>query len=297
MKMNGTILRRIVAPLCLVGCMGFSSLALAQFDDFIEAGRDPVRLHVPAAYQEGTPIPLVVSLHGYTSNGSWHEDYTQLVPLSDSRGFLLALPDGLPDLFGFPYWNATDACCDFFGNTDDSGYLIGLVDLIAEEYSVDPSRVYFFGHSNGGFMSYRMACDHSTRIAAIVSLAGATWSDPVDCSPSAPVHILQVHGLLDNVIFFNGGNIFGADYPGAIGSAVQWLVQNGCDSVLELVPPALDLDAAVPGNDTLPRRFAQGCLPGGSAELWPILGGGHSPDLTTQFREGIVDFMLSRSKP
>ena len=64
--------------------------------------------------------------------------------------------------------------------------------------NVDPYRIYVAGHSNGGFMSYRLACTHADRIAAIVSLAGATFDTPADCSPTEPVAVLQIHGTADD---------------------------------------------------------------------------------------------------
>ena len=68
------------------------------------------------------------------------------------------------------------ACCDKYdAKPDDVGYLTGLIDeIIAAGWPVDPKRIYLFGHSNGGYMAHRMACDRADRIAAIICLAGST---------------------------------------------------------------------------------------------------------------------------
>src|SRR5580700_7872847 len=135
-------------------------------------GSRPVTLHVPATYSCATAAPLVIMLHGYGSTGASEEAYLNITDESDKRGFLYAHPDGTKDTLGIEFWNATNACCNDFGSTvDDSSYLDGLVHEIEGAYDVDEKRVYFVGHSNGGFMSYRMACDHAGDIAAIASLA------------------------------------------------------------------------------------------------------------------------------
>ena len=89
------------------------------------------------------------------------------------------------------------------------------------------------GHSNGGFMSYRMAYEHSDKISAIVSLAGANHREQRDPPPNA-VHILQIHGTNDRTIDFQGGdtseyfNGRGGRYPGALRSVRRWADYNGC---------------------------------------------------------------------
>ena len=134
------------------------------------------------------PAPLVMMLHGCTLSGQLQEDYFQLLSWSNQLGFLYVAPDGTVDQGGNRFWNATDACCDFYETgVDDSAYLRALIDEIAAQLSVDTERVFILGHSNGGFMAYRMACDHADIIAAVASLAGATFADPADCTPSAPV--------------------------------------------------------------------------------------------------------------
>ena len=136
-------------------------------------GDRPVTVHVPVSYSAAKPAPLLIMLHGYGSSGLEHEDYFHLGSAADARGVIYAHPDGTMDSDGAPFWNATDACCDFDGTgVDDSDYLGALVASIKATVNVDPKQVFFIGHSNGGFMSYRMACDHADLVAGIVSLAG-----------------------------------------------------------------------------------------------------------------------------
>jgi polyhydroxybutyrate depolymerase len=262
----------------------------------IDLGRGPVTVHVPQSYNPEVPTPLVFLLHGYGGNGDWQESYFQFLPLAEEHGFLYLYPNGTVDQAGNRFWNATDACCDFYGSgVDDSGYLLALVDEIKAQLNVDSRRVFFAGHSNGGFMSYRMACDHSETIAAIASLAGATFADPADCSPDSPVHVLQIHGTADAVIHYEGGSI-GEPYPGAVETVEQWASFDGCADIGVLTPPPLDLDASIPGDETDVYRYDTDCDPDGSAELWSIVGGSHVPPLTENFSPLVIEFLLTHPK-
>ena len=270
-----------------------------ESDTTIDFGRGPVPVHVPASYDPATPTPLIILLHGYTSSGPAVEAWMQLAPLVDEYGFLYVSPTGTSDSFGLPFWNATDACCDLTGgNPDDSGYLRTIVDVMSTEYTVDPRRIHFAGHSNGGFMSYRMACDHADVVASVASFAGATFLDASDCTPSEPVHTLQIHGTLDDVIDYGGGCIpFGGCYPGAVQTTETWAAYGGCSPVGETLPEWLDLVANIPGDDTTVTRYDTDCDAGGSAELWTINGGPHSPTLSADFSRLMVEFLLAHPKP
>ena len=83
---------------------------------------------------------------------------------------------------------------------------------VQARYPVDSRRVFVLGHSNGGYMSHRMACDHADLIAGIVSLAGAAYDDPPAgelplprCRPSEPVAVLEVHGMADGTVRYGSG--------------------------------------------------------------------------------------------
>ncbi|MFD0744981.1 alpha/beta hydrolase family esterase [Phytohabitans flavus] len=175
----------VLVLLSLTACSssaGSSSPEPGSADVTIELADRPFSLHVPSGYDPATKAPLVVVLHGYTSSGAEQEEYFQLKGESDRRGFLYAMPDGTVNHEKHHFWNATPACCDFFDSgVDDSGYLIKLADAVAAKYAVDPARVYFVGHSNGGFMALRMACEHADRVAAV-----ASWpARPPPTRPSA----------------------------------------------------------------------------------------------------------------
>ncbi|HQZ33757.1 MAG TPA: PHB depolymerase family esterase [Ilumatobacteraceae bacterium] len=265
------------------------------------AGADPLAdrpfdVFVPTSYDAATPMPLVVLLHGYGASGIIQNLYFGLQPLAESRGFLYVHPDGTINQVGKQFWNATDACCGFGSTVDDVGYLTALVENVQSNYNVDPKRIFFVGHSNGGFMSYRMACDRSDMVAAIASLAGATWENNATCDPSQPVSVLQIHGTADETIGFEGGTLLGNDHPGARETVADWSSNNGCSDTTADLPTALDLDAAIPGDESTATEYT-GCPVGGAVELWVIPDAPHVPPLSASFGADIIDFLFAHPKP
>lgn len=265
------------------------------------------RIYVPSGSDGKTPLPLVLVLHGYNGSAASYLDYFQFEPLAEERGFLVCHPEGTLDRLGSRFWNATDACCNFYGSdVDDSAYLRGLIEEIAREYPVDRKRIHVVGHSNGGFMSYRMALDHGDLIAGIASLAGVTFLDPDTAHPKIPVNILQIHGTADEVVPYVGGALTGdlpvtALFPGAWATIQTWADFNGCRGRISEDQPSMDFDWDVPGLDTTVMRYTN-CPPGGEVELWTIHGGKHTPRLvsggkSSEHSARVIDWLLAHPKP
>lgn len=264
----------------------------------IDAGRGAIPLTVPEGYDASIPTPLIVGLHAYTSSGEGLNRSWGISALANKYNFLAITPDGVREPEGRRnrYWNASDACCDFGGtDIDDSGYIRGIIDQIKSRYNVDPGRVYVMGHSNGGFMSYRMAYEHSDAIAAIASLAGANHLDQRD-PPPYPVHVLQIHGTDDATIGYRGGEFGGNRHPSAMASVTRWARYNGCD-MSRSSREMRDLDTSLPGHETGVMKINTGCKDGGSAELWTISDGAHSPVYSDTYGEQVVEWLLAHPKP
>lgn len=288
MKVRNTLLL-LVAGLCFCASLN------AQTRDF---GRGEVPVTIPDSYDAGTATPLIVLLHGYTSSGANQDNYMGFSKIADDYGFLLVAPDGTREAGGNEsrFWNASDACCNFYGSeVDDSGYVQSIIETMKSEYNVDDKRVYLVGHSNGGFMSYRMAYDHSDTIAAIASLAGATQLGDRE-APLNPVNVLQIHGTADGTIAYAGGDIQENRYPGAVATVRQWAGYNGCRQEGK-AREMRDLDASLPGFETGVLKFDIGCKPGGSSELWTISSGPHVPLLSDSFAEQVVEWLYAHPKP
>jgi polyhydroxybutyrate depolymerase len=261
----------------------------------------PYRTVIPKSYDGSKAYPLLVLLHGFTGNGAGNDAFFNMSPAIEKRGVLLATPDGIKNRLGISFWNATDACCNGDGTgKDDVAYLTAVVDDMVGRYKVDPKRIFFAGHSNGGFMSYRMACDRAEKIAAIVSYAGANWKDVSKCKAANSVSVLQVHSKADEVIAYAGGTVAAGfpvpEYPSATESLAFWATKNGCQAALSAVSGKANYIEALAGDETS-KQASAGCSTGLAADLWTIEGAQHTPKLNTDFGEAVLDFLLAHPKP
>ena len=154
-------------------------------------------LYVPDLYSSGTSVPLVFNFHGHTSNANEQMWYGDFRPIADTAGFIIVHPNGTLDNSGISHWNV-----GWGGSTvDDIGFTESLIDNLSATYNIDNNRIYSTGMSNGGFMSYQLACELSDRIAAIASVTGSmntNWFN--SCSPNHQIPIMEIHGTTDGTV-------------------------------------------------------------------------------------------------
>ena len=153
-------------------------------------------LYIPAIYDGSVDVPLVLNFHGYGSNANEQMFYGDFRDIADTEGFLLVHLQGTI-LNGDQQWNL-----GFPGNgntTDGAGFTEALIDELANLYTINLDRVYAIGMSNGGFMSFLLACQLSEKIAAVASVTGSMTQDTYNvCNSQQPTPILQIHGTSDN---------------------------------------------------------------------------------------------------
>jgi polyhydroxybutyrate depolymerase len=246
------------------------------------------------------PAPLILLLHGYGGNGASLDELLHLRELAIANGTYLAVPDGSPDSHNARFWNATDACCNFYGSTvDDVAYLGAVIADMKKKHPVDPKRVFVVGFSNGGFMAHRLACEMSSEIAAIATLGAMSFKDDARCKATDPVAVLEMNGDADRIILFDGGLPGGSlpyasPYPSAEASIRGWATRNRCTARMDAAP--IDIADDLRGSETTVERWT-GCAPGGAAELWTIHGAPHIPRLSATWSNLVWEFLESHPKP
>lgn len=257
-------------------------------------GKRPAQLYLPKTYDGNQALPVVLAMAGYDNTAVDLDEWLQLRQRVDSDNFALILADGSTDTAGAPFWNATDTCCDYDDSgVDDVGYLFGLLDELAAKVHTNSAKVTVLGHSAGAFMAYRLACERADRIAAVVSIAGSGFTDAKACVPSAAVSVLQVHGLLDEVMPFAGDD----EAPGALEMLERWGGFAGCDlNSWQAQAGNLDLVKGEAVNQATVLHYAKGCQPGVAVELWRLPQADHYPQFKAVFAELALGWVLGKSR-
>jgi polyhydroxybutyrate depolymerase len=242
-------------------------------------------VYVPAVYNASTAVPLILNLHGYGSDSFEQELYTDFMPIADTANFIMVFPNGVEDGGGQQYWNAFSYPSP---SPNDLGFLSALIDTIEAGYNIDLNRVYSTGMSNGGFMSYDLACGLSNKIAAIASVTGSMIPYHMNtCLPSHPVPVMQIHGTADATVPYNGSSSF---VP--IDSLVKhWVTFNNCSPtpITTAVPNTVASDGC-----TATHYVYTGGNAGTTVEFFKVQGGGHSwPGATVNINVTCMDFNAS----
>ena len=185
------------------------------------------RLYVPRSYQRGKPAALIFGFHGNTGHAGEFEAYSGFSPLAERAGFIVVYPQGSGEQY--PTWETQ-------AGSKDVQFVRDLIDHLQSICSIDPARIYATGHSLGGGMAHRLACDLADRIAAIGPVSGA-YQNPLPCAPTQPVAVVSVHGTSDTIVFYQGippKGMLIENYT-AIGTPIPqwasaWAGRNGCDT-------------------------------------------------------------------
>lgn len=197
-------------------------------------------IHVPKQYQASKSAPLVLAFHGGGGDMDYmaNDEYYGLISKSDAEGFVVVFPNGYSKFKSgkFATWNAGACCANARDNNiDDVGFVRKMVASLTRELNINRQMIFATGMSNGGMMSYRLACEMSDTITAIAAVAGT--DNTIDCQPRKPVSILHIHAKNDDRVLFNGGagkkfrdESKVTDFVSVPDSIKKWVTQNHCQS-------------------------------------------------------------------
>lgn len=274
------------------GGIGGSNIYPPQEIPDLLGGERPAKVFVPQDYTEEEKWPLVLHLHGYGGSSEQIDSYFLLSGHVSSKGFILITPDGTVDEEGKQFWNSPDCCNKYSSAVNDVAYLEGLIEEAKETLSVDASRIYVIGFSNGGFMAHYLACVLSETVAGIASLAGVTPKNPSVCFPSSSVGVLQIHGSLDASVPYDGTFYFSS----AEESTQRWVEQNDCETEATLDETNANYDFFVPGDETVKTQWST-CSSENEVALWTLETSGHGPYLHPDFTPEVLDWLFGQVNP
>jgi polyhydroxybutyrate depolymerase len=221
-------------------------------------------LYVPDVYDPQKRTPLVVSIHGFAEWPAHQAQISRWNDLADEQGFIVVYPSGTD----FPKrWRTTGLASTSGDPAIDVQFISDLIDKLESEYNIDPARIYANGLSNGGGMSYLLACKMADRIAAIGSVAGA-YTYPLDqCNPSRPVPMIAFHGDADPVVPYLGGpsRSFEIPFPSIPDWMQGWAERNQCQTT-----------APIAQDGEISGMTWTDCSQNAEVIFFTIAGGGHS---------------------
>ena len=251
----------------LIALLGFSLSASAQMTFEYGGQTREYYLDSPAEFDSGAALVFV--LHGYGGTAWSMRNYSGWGAVAESEGIVVCYPQGSLDNEGSPHWNAN------FGisATNDHGFLNALAQHLQATYFLSPECTYACGMSNGGYMSYSLACNNPETFRAVGSVTGSMGEYDFDnCNPDEIVPIIHLHGTSDYVVSYNSGvgGVWGDE--GVEEIMDLWTGMMGTTQVTETELPNLEAE-----DESSVDFFRHYGAPGGQEfHHYRVNGGGHN---------------------
>lgn len=225
-------------------------------------------LSTPEHFDSSHPIPVIFAFHGHGQDAQRMETYSDL----DQLPAVIVYPDGNKDTTGKRAWESAPYAQT---NThhEDSQLVRDILHQLDHTYSVDHSRIYATGKSNGGGFAARLGCTMPDVFAAVAPVAGAYYPDThTHCATTttSPVSIMEVHGTDDKTIDYQGGTSHGKHYISGRQLTDEFARRNRCATP----PPAHLADVAT--TDGAKRLSWTNCAGSSEAVHYAVQGGGHN---------------------
>ena len=193
--------------------------------------------------------------------------------VAEREGFAVAYPQGTRDQWSYNYWEVGYAFHP--QNVDDVGFINAVADLVVSDQGLDASAVFATGMSNGGDMSYRLACESADRFSAVAPVAGCLMVVIQDtCAPNPDVPLMEIHGTADNITPWEG-DVDGSDgygpYLGTVASVEHFVGAYGLETYeVEDLPNLSNSD----GSEVVLHRWT-GASSAAEVRLYEVVGGRH----------------------
>ncbi len=232
-------------------------------------------IHIPPDYSSDQPHPVVLVLHGGAGFPSGARFQSNIEPIADELGFIVVYPAGSHRLYRSKqlYWNVGPKPKKDQRAVDDVEFIATVLDDLARFFNVDAQKVYATGISNGGQMTYRLACELPTRIAAIAPVAGPEQIGTYFRHPERPIPTIAFHGRRDTWFPWDGGytqanELYNSRYlPPVEQQIAQWARLNRC----ELRPQRSEQ-----AGQAISQVYDDGGEAGCEVVLWELRDGGHT---------------------
>lgn len=245
------------------------------------------KIHVPKSYNSEYPTPVLFVFHGGGGDMGFQstEKYYKQISKSEESGVIAIFPNGYSKFQSgkFATWNAGKCCGDARNkNVDDVDFIKELIQKVSSQLNIDKNRVFATGMSNGGMLSYRLACELSGLFKGVAAVAGT--DNTLECIPKNPISILHIHAQDDDNVLFFGGHGNGVKdktkvtkFNSVPATISKWIKLNGCHEkpkrILEKSGAYCDKYLSCKNNTEV-----QLCVTEKGGHSWPggekVMGGG-----------------------
>lgn len=265
---KSTVLLIIISVISLI-----DNIAKAQYQTFYHNGiiRNYI-VHLPPMLPPNSP--LVFLLHGYGGTPLDIINYSGMNDVADANQFAVCYPEGTEDDWNRHCWNLK---YDFqIGMTaDDVDFLDSLAFYLQTNYNLDPEKTFCSGHSNGGDMCYRIACQDAGNFKAVAAVSGCLMKWIHDsCANVNPIPVFEIHGTEDQTTLWNGDMFnlqgYGPYYSVPFTFDFWGSVNNWQNEIIDTLP---DLDPT-DGSIVISYKKIDG-INGNQVWLYKELRGGH----------------------
>ncbi|MEY2648963.1 MAG: hypothetical protein RL282_1676 [Bacteroidota bacterium] len=231
-------------------------------------------IYLPIGYNNAGKMPMIFSIHGGSGTPEGMINIANFKSIADRDKVVLVYPAGVQK-----NWNDGRPTTPNQLGINDISFFSQVCDFMIANHSVDATRIYATGISNGGFMSSRLGCELSNKIAAIAVVAATMEANAISpsCSPAKPVPAMYIHGSNDPLVPFTGGTMTaGGTAGGNILSHFQvidkWININRCNST----PVITDLPDISNDGTSIKQRLYTAGTNGAEVVSYVILNGGHT---------------------
>jgi polyhydroxybutyrate depolymerase len=228
-------------------------------------------LYVPNMYTANKAVPLVFNIHGGTGNGDQQMEFGDFRRIADTANFIVVHPTALGNP---PNWAVGGSIAS--GEADRT-FLLNLLDTLKLKYTIDASRVYSVGFSQGGIMSYDFACLQNMNFAAIASVSGGISKTTfAACAPTRPTPVMEIHGTSDLIAGYNGTSTLLTTLPPFthIDTIVNyWVNFNHCDTAAKVFNLA---NTNTKDNSSVVHYVYSGGDQNANVEFYKVISGGHA---------------------
>ena len=217
--------------------------------------------------------PIVFVLHGYTSNSKNIMNYSKMNEIAEKNKFLVCYPQGSINIYtSRTHWNAN---LKEMSSINDSNFISELVKKLQSDFNLNSKNIFACGMSNGGFMSYTLACEKSDIFRAIASVTGTMSGYDWNNCQDSKVPIFQLSGTADRVVPMDGSMSWSGGWGGApeISKVIDfWSNKNECKEVEIYNIP--DINKSDNSNVKFEKR--KNCYKNKQVWFYTVYGGGHT---------------------